>query len=480
MGLKGLAKQEAGAITMPEPSLIATKPRSRGTALLVGVKTVFAGRNNSAAALQTLVTRVLVLGLNAATSIVTARALNPAGRGEMAAIIMWPGFFSALLTLGLPSALTFNLRRHPELAAETISAGWLLTLAIGLATGIAGFFFVPAWLTQYPHSAIVYARWMLLASPVPILLYFGRNAMEASGNFFASNLNLWAAPFLTLIWLLVLVAFGAVNPLSSGLAYIIGSVPPGVFLLARVYSTYRPRLRNVRASLRRLLHFGLRAWGIDLLNALAVSEVVLVVHFLSPAGMGTYVVAASLARVLGVFQTSAVIVLYPRIAAKAPADVIALTGFTLRVTTFCAAAGAVVTGALGPILLRSVYGASYADLSGVLIFRLLLAEVVLSGATQVIAQAYLALERPGSVTAIQALGVGIGWLVMPWMIKEFGGMGAPLALLASSIIRFTLTLLLVPRLLKGPLPGIWLKREDLCLVAARLGSLTASTSTVRT
>jgi O-antigen/teichoic acid export membrane protein len=455
----------------PETCLAPIEERSRTAALVAAIKTVFAGRNNSAAALQSLATKVLVLGLNAATSIVVARALKPAGRGEMAAIIIWPGFFSALLTLGLPSSMTFNLRRHPERAPETIGAAWLLTLLIGLVTGIVGFVFVPRWLTQYSHVDIVHARWMLLASPLPMLLLFGRAVLEAKGNFFASNLSLWSAPFLTLIWLLALVAFGHVTPLSGGLAYVLATLPVAVILLVQIYSTYRPRFSNLRASLGNLLHFGLRAWGIDLLSALAISEQVLVIHFLSPAGMGTYAVAASLARVVGVFQTSAVIVLFPRIAARSPADVIELTGFTLRVTTFCAAVGALTAGVLGPVLLRSFYGALYAQ-GGVIVFRLLLGEVVLSGATQVLAQACLALERPGTITAIQALGVGIGLLIMPAMIKEFGAPGAPLALLASSIIRLVITLLSFPYLLKTATPRIWPKREDLRVVIARLASLT--------
>lgn len=101
----------------------------------------------------------------------------------------------------------------------------------------------------------------------------------------------------------------------------------------------------------------------------------------------------------------------------------------------------------------------------------------MSGATQVLAQAYLALERPGTVTAIQALGVGIGLLMMPGMIKEFGGPGAPLALLVSSIIRFAVTLLSFRLLLKTAPPRIWPTREDLHLVTARLASLTGAGAT---
>jgi O-antigen/teichoic acid export membrane protein len=437
-------------------SCVASREENRTTALLGTVKAVFSGRNNSAAALQSLATKVLVLGLNAATSIVVARALKPAGRGEMSAVIMWPGFFAALLTLGLPSSLTYNLRRQPERAPETIGTATMLTLLISVVTGILGFLVLPAWLTEYSATDIV-----------PLC---ARAAIEAKGDFFASNLSLWSAPFLTLIGLLALVATGHVTPLSSGLAYVLAAIPPAGFLVARVYRSYHPRFAYLRESVRNLLHFGLRAWGIDLLNALAVSEQVLVVHFLSPADMGTYVVAASLARMLSIFQTSAIIVLFPRIAARSTSEVIDLTGFTFRVTTFCAAAGAVAAGAVGPILLRLVYGASYAE-GGVGVFRLLLGEVVLSGATQVLAQAYLALGRPGTVTAIQAAGVGIGLLLMPWLIKDFGGPGAPLALLISSVIRFTVTMLSFGYLLKTAAPRLWLTRKDLRMVSAQLANL---------
>ncbi len=455
-----------------------TQKKTRTAAVSAAIKSVFAGRGNSAAALQTLAVKFLVLGLNAATSVVSARGLYPAGRGEMAAIIMWPGFFSAMLTLGLPSSLTFNLRRHPDRTSETLGGALVLTLLIGTVTAILGFFFVPLWLTQYSHATVIHARWMLLASPLPMLLYYGRQTLEAKGNFFASNLSVWAVPFLTLVWLLVLMALGHITPVSGGVAYLFTSVPLAAILLVQVYAKYGIRFRNIGASLRRLLHFGLRAWGIDLLTALAVSESVLVVHFLPPAAMGTYVVAASLARILSVFQTSAVIVLYPRIAARDTADVIALTGFTLRITTLCAAAGAIAVGALGPVLLSSFYGSSYADASSIVIFRVLLGEVVLSGVTQVLAQAYLALERPGAVAVIQAVGVGIGWLVMPGLIQEFGAVGAPLGLVLSSVIRFAITFLMFPYILKTSAPRILPRREDLKVLAARFVSLTEKPATV--
>ena len=63
-----------------------------------------------AATVQTLLANVLILGVNFGTGIITARLLGPVGRGEQAAIILWPQFLAYALTLGLPSAMLYNLR----------------------------------------------------------------------------------------------------------------------------------------------------------------------------------------------------------------------------------------------------------------------------------------------------------------------------------------------------------------------------------
>lgn len=449
------------------PSVASTETPCREMRWRGRFGSLLSGRTNSGAAVQSFLVKIIVLGLNAATSITVARALKASGRGEMSAIMMWPGFFGAILTLGLPSSLTFNLRRDPDAASNTIAAASLIAILLGLLTAAIGYIAVPLWLTNYSVLDVTYARWLLLASPLPILLLFGRAALEARGNFFASNLSLWATPSLTLLWLLILVLLGRATPLSCGIAYLATSAPVAVLLIWQVFGTYQPRFMSILSAVHNLLHFGLRAWGIDLLNALAVSEQVLVVHFLSPSDMGIYVVAASLARMLSVFQTSAIIVLFPRIAAKSSGEVLSLTGTIFRVTTYGAALAAVLFGILGPVLLGLMYGNTYADL-GVWSFRILLAEVVVSGATQVLAQAFLALERPGSITIIQAVGVLCGLLMMPHMIVRYGAQGAPLALLASSLIRFTITLLAFPRLLHLNIPRIIPNREDILFLRARI------------
>src|SRR5918997_5012755 len=90
------------------------------------VRTLFTSRSGLAATAQTLLANILILSLNFGTGIITARILEPSGRGELAALIMWPQFLAYTLTLGLPSALLYNLKRYPDRAPRLFSAALLL------------------------------------------------------------------------------------------------------------------------------------------------------------------------------------------------------------------------------------------------------------------------------------------------------------------------------------------------------------------
>lgn len=432
---------------------------------------IYRGRGSSAAALQSLLTKFLVLGLNAATSLVVARVLGPQGRGRMSALIVWSGFLSGLLTCGLPSAVIFNLRIKPQDREKVVGAALLLTLGLSVTVALAGFIALPFWLTKYSEHDITLARWFLLSSPLPLFLLVGRATMEADGKFSYSNFALWSGPFLTLTFLGCFTFGHALSPVTAGLAYVLGNIPGVYWLVLRVWRHYRPRLSAFASTGRHLLHYGLRSWGVDLLNALGgQADQVFIVRFLSPASMGTYIVAVSFARLISVFHGSTVMVLFPRVAAQSKSEIASLTGLAARISSACAAITAVSLGFAGPYLLGLLYGNAYVH-EGTAVFRILLIDVVLGGATQILAQAFMAYGRPGVVTVIQGIGVTIGVASMPILILKFGVAGAAAALVMSSTIRLTLTLFCFRTILNMPIPSLLPKRTDLAFVAARIRGL---------
>jgi len=84
------------------------------------------GRSSTAATLQTLLAKLLILATNLATGVITARSSS--SRGEQAAMILWPQFclhYDARPTQRVISSY------YPEKESELFSAALLLSTALG-------------------------------------------------------------------------------------------------------------------------------------------------------------------------------------------------------------------------------------------------------------------------------------------------------------------------------------------------------------
>src|ERR1700736_4144260 len=149
-----------------------------------------------AAVAQSIGAKLFIIGINAATGIITARTLQPAGRGELAAMILWPVFLSSILTLGGPSALTFQLRRNPSKGSELMGTALFIALLTSGFAMVIGFFFLNSWIAQYPPRVVLFARIFLVSAPLTSLLLIGRAAFESRGDFGLSNKLLVCSPTL--------------------------------------------------------------------------------------------------------------------------------------------------------------------------------------------------------------------------------------------------------------------------------------------
>lgn len=428
---------------------------------------ILKGRSGTAAALQTLGARVFILGMNVATGIITARNLGPQGRGEQSAMILWYVFLANTLTLGIPSALVYNFKRYPEEKSRFFSAALLVGTGASLVAIVVGVVCMPWWLSQYSAEVIRAARLFMLFTPIALIQLIILAALEASGDFSASNRLRLLIPFITLAALIVLAATKTLTPFTSSLAYTLNGVPVFFWTLARLWKLLQPRWQEIGTSSKQLLNYGLRSYGVDLLTALSGQiDQVLVVSFLAPVAMGTYVVALSLSRILNVFQLSIVAVLFPKAAARPLEEVISLTGRSARLTTAITLIVGIFIIMLGPFLLQLLYGPEFVEASSLL--SILVIEVVLGGTTVVLAQAFMALGRPGVVTILQATGLSLSIPLMMWLIPTFELVGAGIALLASTIIRLIFILICYPLLLKVRSPSLLLTKEDLLYLKSRL------------
>lgn len=411
------------------------------------------GRGAMQAAMQTTLVSVCVLLLNLATGIITARALGPSGRGELAAIVTWPQFMAFALTLGLPSAFLYNLRCHPERGSSLLAAVLLLGSVMGVAAAGLGAVVLPVWLTEYDAGVVRFAQLCMATAPLALFTVVFTSGLLAREEYRRYNAARLAPPLTVLAGLGLCAITSGITPRSAGLATLAGATPACLWMLHYLWTRYRPARESLGWASGRLLSYGFRSYGVDLLGTLATQiDRVFVMGLLSPALMGLYIVAVNVALVLNVFPTAAVSVLFPKSSGRPVAEVLALTGRAARVTLLttglCAAGGALVA----PVLLRVLYGPGFMD--AVPVLRLLLAEAVLRAVTWVLAQAFMGLNQPGVVTVVQGLGAAAFIPLLLVLVPRFGVIGAGGALLVATALRFLLMLCCFPFILSSRPPDL--------------------------
>lgn len=416
---------------------------------------------------QTLVAKIFLLAANLATGIIVARSLAPVGRGEQAAMSMWPGLLSGLSSLGLALALTYNFRRKPERQSEVLFAAMVLAVALGIVGAGIGMVFVPHWLARYDWPVINYARWMMLLVPFTMITFVQQGALEARGDFTASNLSKSLPQLASVIILGYLALHHYLTPFTSTAGYL-GPWTIVPFILAwRLRDLVAPHFRQLRSSAKLLLSYGLRSYPIDVLATLSAQvDQVLVVGLLSASGLGLYSVALSVSRILAIFHGSLLTVLFPKAAALEPPQVVALTGRMARISSLVASLASASLIATLPFLMVHLYGGAFKGV--VSVAQILCVEVVVGGATSILSQSFMATGKPGTIAVLQVMGLLLTVPFMLILIPRLGLNGAALALLMTSTCRLGLVVVCYPLVLKTHPPSLLITAGDLSFLIKRL------------
>lgn len=427
--------------------------------LLSKFSRVLKAQDGVSAVLQSLVSKSVILGIGLVTSILNSRFLGPDGRGEQAAMVALVSFIASFATIGIPVSLIYNLKRHPENQTKLLGSALLLSVGFGAVGSIIGISVLPYWLNKYSPDVVHIAQWFMLGVPFTIVSYVCWSALEGRGEFNLVNKARPMPMFLTLGLMTTFISFGIFVPMTSALAYFLPNMLILFWILPHLWSRVPPVLSDLKISSQRLLSYGVRAYGIDVLGTLSNQiDQLLVVGMLSPASMGTYVVALSLSRTLNVFQESITMVLFPKVAARSAQGVLHSVGQAARLGLAAVAVVGLAAIFLGPALIKLLYGQQF--LVAIPVFQVLVIEVLLSGTARVLVQAFMALERPGVVTLSQGMGLACTIPLMLLLIPTYGILGAGLSLLGSSALRLIFVMICFPVFLQVPPPSLIVNRQD--------------------
>jgi O-antigen/teichoic acid export membrane protein len=300
----------------------------------------------------------VTLILNLFTGLVLARALAPAGRGEVAAALVVAQLFGWFASFGARQALTYRISVEPA-SARALVATWLCMLPFAGGIGIAlAELALPALFSAQSSEALDVARVFALTTALFCWSEMVYGGILGHQRFLQWNLLRVGQP--------ALIAVGYVCfELTSGLtvdtalyvnAGALAIVPAiGLGSLIRSHGLGLPRVQLARES----LSYGLRSHLGGLAAMLnARLDLLLMPAFLSAASVGHYAVSTNVVGVIaGITGTLSYIVL-PAAARKGAqgSRTVVLSMHATFVVGLATAAGLAIAA---PLLIPLLYGEAF-------------------------------------------------------------------------------------------------------------------------
>jgi O-antigen/teichoic acid export membrane protein len=375
-------------------------------------------------------TNLLMLCCGVVTSLLSAWALGPAGRGNLMVVLMWPGIFSMAAAIGLPQAYRFWTAKRPDCVSALFSNAVIFTLVMGLVTLGLAELIIPHLIGERSPEVLQLARIYLLTIPLLMLTDLARGLLEGARRF-------------TWVGVLRLIFFGAQSAIyvvlwfagrltlaSATYTLIVSVVTSLLVSLIAVWHELRPKWDPRLSELGTTLRYGVRdypgvvtefvSWRLDL---------IMLVGMASSSAVGLYAVALRLADITSILASSVGDAVMPEVAASKQAEEATnVVTKSLRLTLVAHLLILIPLWIAAPYVLRVAYGEGFVEVTNVL--RLLMFASVVWSAGAIVISGLNGMGHPG-LSAIARIAAALVMVValLSWLPTK-GIYGAALASLS--------------------------------------------------
>ena len=385
-------------------------------------------------------TNALMLGSGVVTSLLSAWALGPTGRGDLMVVLMWPAIFSMVAQIGLPQAYRFWIAKRPEYVSALFSNAVIFTLVVGLITLGLAELLVPHLIGVRSPEVLRLTQIYLLVIPVHLLTDLTRGLLEGARRFTwvgALRLILFGVQLASYI---VLWMTGRLTVASASYTMLVSLSASLVVSLVAVWRELRPKWDPKLSELGTTLRYGIRDypgiltefvnWRLDLMMLVGTA---------SSAALGLYVVALRLADITSTLAGSVGDALLPEVAASKKADeATRVVTRSLRLTLCAHLLILVPLWIAAPYILRFAYGAGFVEVTNVL--RLLMFASVVWSSGAIVISGLNGLGHPG-LSAIARIAAAVVMVVsLLTLLPTRGIQGAALSSIFGYSVMFLVAL----------------------------------------
>lgn len=372
-------------------------------------------------------TNVLFLAFSMATSLLSAWALKPEGRGELTIITTWL-FISALVgTVGLPYAHRFWAARKPEWNSEIFSNTIVFTFIASVIVILVAWQVIPLVIHEQKPEIIRLTQLFLLNAPIILLSEMLRGHLEGAKLFDwlgAARLSFIAtqAGFYLLFY-----AFGWLTLENALLIIIAGQLICVFLMLFAVLYKLRPRWSLNLSVFRAEISYGFRSYfGIVTEFAVWRLDQVMLTAMASSKIIGLYTVAVAIAEITATLASSISDALMPEVAASTNAEESSLLlAKSLRLTLYAQILALIPLGVAAPYILSWVFGAGFVEATATL--RILLVASIIWSAALIVISGLNGFGNPGLSTVARIASAVTTVVSLAILLPRWGMMGAAIS-----------------------------------------------------
>ena len=372
-------------------------------------------------------TNALILLCGVLTSLLSAWALGPAGRGDLLVVMLWPPVCAMLVTFGLTQAHRYWVAKDPECVSMLFSNAILFSLVVGLLALAAGELIIPHLVGDRSPEVMRLVRIYLLNIPAALVQFLMIGLLEGGRRFGwagASKLVTFvvqAAAYLVL-WLL-----GNLTVQTAAFSAMAGQFTAMGLAVFAVLREFHPSWTPGWKAWREALNYGLRGYPGTVADfATLRMDQLLLGGLASSTAIGLYFVAVRLSEITAILASSVADAVMPEVAAEKRSEhADNLLARSLRLTIYTHLLVLFPLWLAAPHILRFVYGENFRAAGGTLRILLLASVVLTAGGIAI--SGLNGFGHPGLATVARVASAVVTVVALLTLLPRYGIAGAALA-----------------------------------------------------
>jgi O-antigen/teichoic acid export membrane protein len=361
------------------------------------------------------------------TSLLSAWALGPAGRGDLLIVMLWPPVVALMATFGLTQAHRYWAARDPDCVSMLFSNAILFSLVVGLAALAVAEIIIPHLVGQRSPEVMHLVRIYLLNIPAALVQFLMIGLLEGSRRFGWSGASRLITFVVQAAAYLVLWLFQHLTVETAAFSAMAGQFAAMLLAVFAVWRQLRPRWQPSWLQWRNALKYGMRGYPGTVADfATLRMDQLLLGGLASSTAIGLYFVAVRLSEITAILAGSVADAVMPEVAAmKQNEKADNLLARSLRLTVYTHLFVLVPLWLAAPHILRIVYGPNFSAASST--FRILLVASVVLTAGGIAISGLNGFGHPGLSTIARVSSAVVTVVALLTLLPRFGIAGAAMA-----------------------------------------------------